>query len=168
MQPGIVAYASIIKKGMTEGREGYVYFLHSWNRREDDVIDSLAANAAVELVLGNDINVGCDGDIASAFKELQEMVMYTGQYGLEYVELFDEFTKESQENRSRREEKIYAVATQFYEKAKSIICEHRNQLDQLAEKLMKDGYILLSEIQKICHPDTKPEKNTGLGEREVA
>lgn len=91
---------------------------------------------------------------------IRRMVLYSGQYGLEYVELYDDFTKEAQESRRRIDDRIYAVAVQLYEKARDMLCEHRSELDQIAEKLMENGYILRSEIHKICHPESDSGKGT--------
>lgn len=152
LQPGRVGYSSIIRRGETEGRDGYVHTVEDFDRREDQVTELLAAKAAVEMVLGNAVNIGCVSDISGAMNEIMRMVLYSGQYGLEYAELYDDYLKEAPESRKKLDDKIYAIAVQQYEKAKEILCRHRDMLDRLADKLLKDGYILASEVRAICHP----------------
>lgn len=160
LHPGSVCFGSIIRRGETAGTEGFIHRIHDEDTREDSVVSLLASKAAVEMAIGNSVNVGCEEDIGRAMELIKRMVLYSGQYGLEYTELYDDFTKEAQESRRRIDDRIYSVAAQLYEKARNILCGHRSELDQLAEKLMKDGYVLRSEIRKICHSESGSENGT--------
>lgn len=152
LQPGIAGIATIVLEGDTEGHDGFTCYAGKWKRKDHSVITALAGKAATDLVLGEEASDGCVSDIQDVIERIENSMLHRGRYGMDYVELHGDYKTESPETRKKQEERIYAEACLYYEKARKILREHRDILDRLTEKLMKDGYLLASEIRDFCHP----------------
>ena len=120
----------------------------------------MAGRAAEEIVFGK-ISTGALNDIERATKMAQSLVVYygmspevgnvsfydsTGQSEYGFTKPFSEKTAEVIDKEVKR------IVEEAYNRAKSIILEHREQLDELAERLFELEVLFREDLERIYGP----------------
>jgi cell division protease FtsH len=134
---------------------------------------SLLGGRAAEEIVFSDITSGASNDLERVTKLAREMVTRLGMstelgpmvYGQkdEMVFLGKEFTEQRDYSESVAEKidiEVKQLVCDAYDRAKEILLEHREVLDQLAEKLLEHETIDASELDAIF-PVPEP-KNGGM------
>jgi len=144
---------SIIARGMALGYTIHLpeddRYLVSRSKFEDDIAASLGGRAAEEIVFG-DITTGANQDMQEVTKLARSMVM---QYGMskelgprtfgrkeELIFLGREISEQrdySEMVAQKIDEEIKDIITRNYERAKSILIEQRQRLEEIAKKLIE-------------------------------
>ena len=146
--------------------------LVSRNKILADMVSLLGGRAAEEIVF-SDITSGASNDLERVTKLAREMVTRLGMstdlgpmvYGQkdEMVFLGKEFTEQRDYSESVAEKidiEVKQLVCDAYDRAKEILLEHRDMLDQLAEKLLEQETIEAAELDEIF-PVPEP-KNGGM------
>lgn len=166
---------SIISRGMAEG---YVLSLPSEDRRLTsrnkmfaDLVATLGGRAAEEIVF-NDITSGASNDIERVTALARRMVTRWGMsdelgpmvYGKKEEMVF--LGREISEQRDYSEavavqidQEVRNLVNEAYERAKVILIEYRDKLDEVAGRLMEVETISRQEFEEIFPPPTP--KNSG-------
>ena len=146
--------------------------LVSRNKMLADMVSLLGGRAAEEIVF-SDITSGASNDLERVTKLAREMVTRLGMsselgpmvYGQkdEMVFLGKEFTEQRDYSESVAEKidvEVKELVCDAYTRAKEILMEHRDVLDQLAEKLLEQETVDAAELDEIF-PVPEP-KNGGM------
>ena len=126
----------------------------------DEIAALLGGRAAEDVVFGK-VSTGALNDLERVTKQAYAMVKY---YGLNdkigNLSYFDSsgqseyaFTQPYGEKTAERiDEEVHKLVETAYERAKGILKEHREQLTQLAEKLLEHEVIFSEDVERICGP----------------
>jgi cell division protease FtsH len=126
----------------------------------DEMTSLMAGRAAEEIVFGK-ISTGALNDIERATKMAQSLVVYygmspevgnvsfydsTGQSEYGFTKPFSEKTAEVIDKEVKR------IVEEAYNRAKSIILEHREQLDELTERLFELEVLFREDLERSYGP----------------
>ncbi len=160
-----VHQVSIIPRGMAGGYtlyrpaedKSYV----SKNEMLDDLVSSLGGRVAEELIIG-DISTGASSDIQHATRIAREMVTKYGMseklgpisFGSENNEVFlgksyNQVRDYSEAVASQIDEEVERLIKEAYERTKSILTEHIDNLHDLAKALLEKDKVDAKEFRQI-------------------
>lgn len=133
---------------------------HSKRRMLDDICCTMGGRAAEEIVIG-DVTSGASGDIRMATKRARHMVCDWGMTDLgmvaygenkDHVFLGQEIQRTqnySEQTAQKIDDTIYEIITEQYDRAVSLLKEHRTALDVCAEALLEHETIDGKHVQEI-------------------
>lgn len=153
----------------TKGALGFVMhspeeerYLHTKNELQEMIITTLAGRAAEEVVF-NSITTGASNDIEKATKLAKSMITEYGmsdKFGLiglvdhENPYLSNGTTLNCSPGMAEKiDEEVMRILKDSYEKAKTIIQEHRDEMDDLAEHLIKHETITGKEFMELLEKE---------------
>ncbi|HYE31229.1 MAG TPA: ATP-dependent zinc metalloprotease FtsH [Methylomirabilota bacterium] len=156
---------TIIPRGQALGATMYLPKQDILNRRRKEMLDSIAVTMAgriAEEIVSGDISTGASGDIQQATQMARAMVCYWGmsdklgmvQYGEnnEYVFLGREMMRSkdySEAVAKEIDEEVKRIIDEAYTRAKTIIDEHRDKLELLAQALLEYETLDGSQVEEI-------------------
>src|SRR5579875_2390318 len=143
-------------------------YLWSKSQFEDTLAWALGGRVAEELVFG-EITTGAENDIERATQTARRMVT---EYGMssrigpialghkeELIFLGREIAEQknySEKSAEAIDEEIHRLITTAYERAKEILTTHRDILDRLAQKLMRDETVEGEELERCFTASDEP------------
>lgn len=154
---------TIVPRGKALGAAWYLpeeRQITTYEQMFDEMTSLMAGRAAEEIVFGK-ISTGALNDIERATKMAQSLVVYygmspevgnvsfydsTGQSEYGFTKPFSEKTAEVIDKEVKR------IVEEAYNRAKSIILEHREQLDELAERLFELEVLFREDLERIYGP----------------
>ena len=154
---------TIVPRGKALGAAWYLpeeRQITTYEQMFDEMTSLMAGRAAEEIVFGK-ISTGALNDIERATKMAQSLVIYygmspevgnvsfydsTGQSEYGFTKPFSEKTAEVIDKEVKR------IVEEAYNRAKSIILEHREQLDELAERLFELEVLFREDLERIYGP----------------
>jgi cell division protease FtsH len=156
---------SIVSRGMALGYTMNLpeddRYLQARSKFEDEIAGALAGRAAEELVFG-EITTGASSDLEKATKLARAMVTQYGMSDLlgprtfgqkeELVFLGREITEQrdySEEVAKQIDAEVKRIIDTAYERAMSILKEHRDKLDQLAKRLIEVETVEGAELEAL-------------------
>lgn len=175
---------TIVPRGKALGAAWYLpeeRQITTYEQMFDEMTSLMAGRAAEEIVFGK-ISTGALNDIERATKMAQSLVVYygmspevgnvsfydsTGQSEYGFTKPFSEKTAEVIDKEVKR------IVEEAYNRAKSIILEHREQLDELAERLFELEVLFREDLERIYGPrqaeiEEKKQVETKSDSRELA
>ena len=175
---------TIVPRGKALGAAWYLpeeRQITTYEQMFDEMTSLMAGRAAEEIVFGK-ISTGALNDIERATKMAQSLVVYygmspevgnvsfydsTGQSEYGFTKPFSEKTAEVIDKEVKR------IVEEAYNRAKSIILEHREQLDELAERLFELEVLFREDLERIYGPrqaeiEEKKQVETQSDSRELA
>ena len=173
---------TIVPRGKALGAAWYLpeeRQITTYDQMFDDITSLLAGRAAEEIVFG-EISTGALNDLERATKQAFAMVTYyglnkkignisyydsTGQTDMAFTKPFSEKTAEA------IDAEVHQMLETAYQRAKQLLLENRDKLDQLAEQLISREVIFREDLENIYGkrpfeeeekelkgvPDDKPE-----------
>ncbi len=154
---------TIVPRGQALGAAWYLpdeRQLTTYEQMFDSITSLMAGRATEELVNGS-ISTGALNDIERATKMATSMVVYYGMSPkLGNVSYYDStgqsewnFTKPfSEETGVVIDGEVKRIVEEAYRRAKAILSEHRQQVDQLATVLYDNEVIFREDVEKIFGP----------------
>lgn len=154
---------TIVPRGMALGAAWYLpneRQIRSYEQMFHEMITLMAGRAAEEIVF-NKVCTGALNDMERATKMAQSMVLYygmspaignisfydsTGQSDWNFTKPFSEKTAETIDAEVKR------IVSEAYAKAKELILEHREQIDQLAAQLYEKEVLFREDVERIFGP----------------
>ncbi|MBQ6683643.1 MAG: ATP-dependent zinc metalloprotease FtsH [Bacteroidales bacterium] len=154
---------TIVPRGKALGAAWYLpeeRQITTYEQMFDEMTSLMAGRAAEEIVFGK-ISTGALNDIERATKMAQSLVVYygmspevgnvsfydsTGQSEYGFTKPFSEKTAEVIDKEVKR------IVEEAYNRAKSIILEHREQLDELAGRLFELEVLFREDLERIYGP----------------
>jgi len=154
---------TIVPRGKALGAAWYLpeeRQITTYEQMFDEMVSLMAGRASEEVVYGR-ISTGALNDIERATKMAQSMVTFygmspsvgnisfydsTGQNEYGFTKPFSEKTAETIDAEVRR------IVEEAYHRAKEIIGEHREQLDQLAAQLYEKEVLFREDLERIYGP----------------
>lgn len=154
---------TIVPRGKALGAACYLpeeRQITTYEQMFDEIVSLMAGRASEEVVYGS-ISTGALNDIERATKMAQSMVTFygmsptvgnisfydsTGQNEYGFTKPFSEKTAETIDSEVRR------IVEDAYARAKEIIIEHREQLDQLASQLFEKEVLFREDLERIYGP----------------
>ena len=158
---------SIVPRGKSLGAAWYLpqeQVLYTRQQFFDRLCAALGGRAAEEVVFG-EITSGALDDLEKVTKQAYMMVAY---YGLDEeignISYYDStgryeqmLTKPYSEATAQKiDEEVSKIVEQAYERTKTILREHREELDQLAQLLLDKEVVMKEDLEKIF--GERPEK----------
>ncbi|MBQ7061903.1 MAG: AAA family ATPase, partial [Bacteroidales bacterium] len=135
----------------------------------DEITSLVAGRAAEEIVFGH-ISTGALNDLERATKIAFSLVAYYGMSPrLANISYYDStgqgdwnFTKPFSEETGRTiDEEVRRMVEEAYERAKKLIAESRDKLDQLAQLLYEREVIFREDVEQIYGPRPWEKKEEG-------
>lgn len=149
LEPQSVNLVSISRyDGDAGGVTSYYQPPEYWQEKthmENRVISLLAGKASTELFSGN-TDVGANSDIHRAFDIVERFIDNYCSSG------FDKFVfnhNSSNELLSRRENLVYSEMERYFQKAKKLLIDNREFLDNIAKELIEKKTIISHDIKDI-------------------
>ena len=147
LQPGSVGLASLRTRVGSE-RGGFVISCVANRSPSQDVLISLAGNAATEIILGM-VSEGASRDFHRAIDTVTESVTKNAICGFSTVDIFEYYENPSDSIRARQEAMIQAEVERYAMQAKKLLSENRTFLASVATALLEKETLLHSDIQRI-------------------
>ena len=147
LKPGIMGYASICLidnseyTGVTSRRNNLSNLMHQ-------AMIALGGRTATSVMFGENDD-GAESDLARALHFIRKQIADLGYAGVEHVPYHTEEDKLSDEFRTSQESAVYDLANDAIRQTEQLLEDNRSFLVQVADKLIRDGYILTSEIGNI-------------------
>ena len=149
--PKIVSVTVVPKKGAYLGRVLHE-FMNESHATKDEFLDYIAlcmgGRAAIEIQYGpgDQVDVGAGKDVENATNAASEMVEKFGlSHKLGITKLFDD-THNADTKEEMLKEEIGDILEDAFIRAKKVIKEHRNDLEDLVEKLLAQDTLMASEV----------------------
>jgi cell division protease FtsH len=151
---------TIVPRGKALGAAWYLpdeRQITTYEQMIDEMVATLGGRAAEEIVFGK-ISTGALNDLEKVTKQAYAMVAF---YGLNKkignISYYDSsgqseysFSKPFSEETARTiDEEIHKMVEQAYDKAKQLLTENREKLNQLAEILLQKEVIFREDLEKI-------------------
>ena len=151
---------TIVPRGKALGAAWYLpeeRQITTYDQMFDDITSLLAGRAAEEIVFG-EISTGALNDLERATKQAFAMVTYyglnktignisyydsTGQSDMAFTKPFSEKTAET------IDAEVHKMLEMAYQRAKDLLLENREKLDQLAEQLISREVIFREDLETI-------------------
>ncbi|MCD6462828.1 MAG: ATP-dependent zinc metalloprotease FtsH [Thermotogae bacterium] len=137
----------------------------------DKITGLLGGRAAEEIAIG-EISTGSSNDIERATEMARQMVCKFGMsealgpaaWGKEEEEVFlgrdwMRMRNYSEEIAARIDEEVRKIVEQCYEKAKRILQEHREEMDEIVEILLEKEVIEGNELRKLLKKELRVEED---------
>lgn len=115
---------------------------------EHDIMYLLAGRASIELQFG-EIDVGAVKDLRSAMTEIEHYVERNGGAGLEYLYCRSEYASAPPYRLDTIHERKMHLLEELYQRAKLLLSQNKQLLDQLAQALYEKGILFYDEIMDI-------------------
>ena len=160
---------TIVPRGI--GTLGYAQYLPKeehitrTEQLNDRMCMTLGGRAAENVVFGK-ISTGAQNDLDQVTKMAYSMVAIYGMndevgnvsfYGMQQ----DQFQKPySDETASKIDHEVREMIDIQYERAQELLKERRNELEILAQALLKDEVILKSDVERLIGPSVHPDNNS--------
>lgn len=167
---------TIVPRGKALGAAWYLpeeRQITTYEQMFDEIVSLMAGRASEEVVFGK-VSTGALNDMERATKMAQSLVVYygmspeignisyydsTGQSDFNFTKPFSEKTAEKIDSEVRR------IVEEAYSRARTLILEHRDQLDQLAGQLFDKEVLFREDLERIYGkrpweeetPETKPD-----------
>ena len=163
---------TIIPRGRALGAAWYLPDERHITTKEqllDEMSATLGGRAAEELFLGR-ISTGALNDLERVTRQAYAMISYFGMSdSLGNISYYDStgqsdmaFSKPySDQTAQQIDSEVKELIDLAYERAKSILEEHRTQMEQLAEKLLESEVIFSEDVERIL--GKRPFNNTPEG-----
>ena len=123
-------------------------FLSTKEELLNDITVSLAGRASEELMFGK-VTGGCSNDLEKATKLAENIVCRLGMcddtFGLMSINPNDMFMRE------RILHEVKRILNECYAKAKSLLIEHRELLEELAKILIEKEEMTLKDFEEVLH-----------------
>ncbi|MFO7873689.1 MAG: ATP-dependent zinc metalloprotease FtsH [Bacteroidales bacterium] len=162
---------TIVPRGKALGAAWYLpeeRQITTYEQMFDELTSTLGGRAAEEMVFGK-ISTGALNDLEKVTKQTYAMVVYFGlNKRIGNISYYDSsgqneytFTKPYSEKTAQTiDEEVHKIVEEAYERAKSILADHRDQLIQLGDKLLEDEVIFRDDLENIFgeRPYPEPEK----------
>ncbi len=181
---------SIIPRGVAAlGYAQYMpkeQFLYTVDQMKDIICMTLGGRAAEEIVFGR-ISTGAQNDLEKITKMCYAMVTIYGMNprigNISFNDSQNEygFTKPYSEETARLiDEEVRSFVEQSYIRTKALLQEKRNELEALAQELLKKEVLFQQDLERIIgkrpweikghiiHTETKPEENPAEEKKETA
>jgi cell division protease FtsH len=151
---------TIIPRGRALGAAWYLPDERHITTKEqllDEMAATLGGRAAEEIFLGR-ISTGALNDLERVTRQAYAMISYFGMSdSLGNMSYYDStgrsdmgFTKPYSDKTAQQiDSEVKALIDSTYQKAKSILEEHREQMEQLAEKLLEREVIFTEDVEEI-------------------
>lgn len=151
---------TIVPRGKALGAAWYLpeeRQLTNYDQLIDEMTSLLGGRAAEEVIFGR-VSTGALNDLERVSKQAYAMVVY---YGLDKkignVSYYDStgqqeysFQKPYSEKTAQAiDEQVHSLIESCYQKAKDILIEHKEQLDQLANLLLEREVIFTEDVERI-------------------
>ena len=151
---------TIVPRGKSLGAAWYLpeeRHITTYEQFFDEMTATLGGRAAEEVIFGT-ISTGALSDLERVSKQAYAMVVY---YGLNKkignVSYYDStgqaeysFNKPYSEQTAQTiDDEIHNIIETAYDKAKEILCAHKEQLTQLANQLLEQEVIFAEDLEKI-------------------
>lgn len=151
---------SIVPRGKSLGAAWYLpqeNQLYTKSQFLDKICAALGGRAAEEVVF-NEISSGALDDLEKVTKQAYMMVSYygldeelgnisfydsTGRYEQMLQKPYSEATAEKIDNR------VHQLVESAYERTKQVLREHRDELDQLAQRLLEKEVVMKADLEEI-------------------
>ena len=123
-------------------------FLSTKEELLNDITVSLAGRASEELMFGK-VTGGCSNDLEKATKLAENIVCRLGMcddtFGLMSINPNDMFMRE------RILHEVKRILNECYAKAKDLLTEHRELLEELAKILIEKEEMTLKDFEEVLH-----------------
>lgn len=119
--------------------------LRAMDRTEHGIIRALGGAAASEQVFGS-FDPGCARDLDQAFNSVRRLVTDNCTCGFH---LHSNGRCDSGELQAKQEQAASAEVERYYRKAKEILTQNRDLLENIAQKLMQKGVLTAEDIAAI-------------------
>ncbi len=151
---------TIVPRGKALGAAWYLpeeRQITTYDQMFDDITSLLAGRAAEEIVFG-EISTGALNDLERATKQAMAMVTFyglnktignisyydsTGQTDMAFTKPFSEKTAET------IDAEVHNILESAYQRAKALLLENRDKLDQLAQQLISREVIFREDLENI-------------------
>ena len=146
-------------------------YLSTKSEMLDKITGLLGGRAAEEIAIG-EISTGSSNDIERATEMARQMVCKFGMsealgpaaWGREEEEVFlgrdwMRMRNYSEEIAAKIDEEVQKIVEQCYEKAKRILQEHREEMDEIVEILLEKEVIEGDELRKLLKKELKVEED---------
>lgn len=139
---------------------------------KDKITGLLGGRVAEEIVFG-EVSTGASNDFQRATEIARRMVTEFGmsrlgpiKFGQSHGQVFLGRDLHNEQNYSEKiayeiDKEIQRIINECYEKAKAILTEHREQLENIAQALLKVETLDAKQIRHIFEHGTLPEENAG-------
>lgn len=112
--------------------------------KENEIIRSLGGKAATEMIYGT-FDLGCDGDLHTAFDLVTTFVDDYGAYGFNAFERGNS----SQYLLESKDRKVAEEMDRYYRKSKQILAENRDFFDAMVKELLEEKTLTKKQIRGI-------------------
>lgn len=145
-----VTLVSILHYGDEQGScTGIHHCSYSLEKIKARMSGMLAGRAAVKLVF-DEPDIGSNNDIEKVMKTLCWLLEKDCVDGFEYGYCMDDwYGKQAPHRVERIMDRVYTIAQECYENAYHILSKNEASLHKIAQKLIKDGFILGNELANI-------------------
>ena len=128
------------------------------------LIMGMGGRAAIEIQYGpgDQVDVGAGKDFENATNAASEMV---GKFGLSHkLGMMSDDTHNADTKEDLMKEEIGDILEDAFTRAKKVIKEHKNELDDLVEKLLEQETLVASEVRALFRKsaDIRNRKMIGL------
>lgn len=150
LDPGSVSLVSVChysgdNEGVTVIRRPEDYKI-SKKAQEHEVIRKLGGKAATEMVFGT-VDMGCKNDIYEAGILVSEFVDGLCAYGFDTTEI----NRPSEYQQAKRDRNISQEMSRYYQRAKEIIADNRDLLDELTKGLLEKKTLTYRDIKLLLN-----------------
>ena len=148
LEPGSVNLVSICGYSNNSGGITSVRKPDDYNfsvvAKENEIIRSLGGKAATEMIYGI-FDLGCDGDLHTAFDLVTTFVDDYGAYGFNAFERGNS----SQYLLESKDRKVAEELDRYYRKSKQILAENRDFFDDMVKELLGEKTLTKKQIRGI-------------------
>ena len=148
LEPGSVNLVSICGYSNNSGGITSVRKPDDYNfsvvAKENEIIRSLGGKAATEMIYGT-FDLGCDGDLHTAFDLVTTFVDDYGAYGFNAFERGNS----SQYLLESKDRKVAEEMDRHYRKSKQILAENRDFFDDMVKELLEEKTLTKKQIRSI-------------------
>ena len=154
---------TIVPRGRALGAAWYLpeeRQITTYEQMFDELTSLMAGRAAEEVVFGK-ISTGALNDIERATKMAQSLVVYYGMSPeLGNISYYDSsgqneygFTKPFSEKTAEKiDTEVKRIVEEAYQRARTLLNEHRSQLDELAGQLFEKEVLFREDLERIYGP----------------
>ena len=167
---------TIVPRGRALGAAWYLpeeRQITTYEQMFDEIVSLMAGRASEEVVFGK-ISTGALNDMERATKMAQSLVVYygmspeignisyydsTGQSDFNFTKPFSEKTAEKIDAEVKR------IVEEAYSRARTLLTEHRGQLDELAGQLFEKEVLFREDLERIYGPRPWEEEQKQIEEQ---
>lgn len=157
----VVHKISIIPRGKSGGQTLYVseedVFLHSEEYLKDNICSLLGGRAAEELIYDN-VSSGAADDLKRTTALSVQMMLHLGMSKSLGLRVNSDEVALSANQRNALDQEIKELLEEQYSRAKAILLDHKDILETIKEKLLKEEVIDRPQFLAIIDPTADPEE----------